>query len=576
MKATSVHYVTLFLCTMLQSEMSLIQNATPRADAVLSPEVRQIKKSKKNHKKELIPSPEKIAQDVHDALLEDKQITIKSQQAKDLVLDAVKEIQKNGIGIACKAFIDDPSWRVGEMYIRIFDSNGYCYCDGFEKDTLWKNFAVENDAFIKRITEAGKTGGFINFKWNNSYMRSFLKNVTIGNKTFIVSAGFYPTSPVYVVQELVNSAIEYLKKTSFMELKERISNPTGIFVRGDIHLELYAFDGTCVANGDQLAFIGQNLIDAVTGDGKYLVREIIHIAQTKGEGWYAFRGQSGNEPARVFVKKIIDPKDGAPYALICGYYTGVTDKTVMNLVKEAANFLKANGRDIAFREFNTQNEKFVKGNVNIFVYDMKGNMVADGKNPAFVGLNLVNTRDAEGRYVTKQILDMANTFGKGWVTNALSNTYQVAYCEKVKVEDGDFVIGAAYFPVSKESFMRFMIDDAVLYFENHSVEESLHKFISKDSSFLRGDLNIFVYTVDGICLADGLNLNKIWANDLEAKDENGVKVLERIIATAKTGGGFLKFKLNNATCNIYIYKAIDKAGKNSKPEEYIIGSGYFE
>jgi signal transduction histidine kinase len=512
------------------------------------------------------------------SLLMDENIKVKSSQAQKLVNDAIDYIkkQKDGIAPACKTFMSDPRWRKGEIFVWIFDSEGNCYCRGFEKECLWKNFGnKKGDDFIKRMEDAGKKGGFVDYKWNSGYSRAYVKNMKIGQKNFIVGAGLYPISSVYIVRELISSAVEYLKKTSFVELKERISNPTGIFVRGDIHLELYAFDGTCVAHGEQLALIGQNLIDAVTADNKFLIRDLIEIAKNKGEGWYDFRGQSGNEPARVFVKKIVDPADNKPYALVCGYYTEINDKTVMSLVKEASNFLKANGREIAFREFSTQNEKFVKGNVNIFVYDMKGTMVADSKNPAFVGLNLVNTRDSEGRFVARQILDMANTYGKGWVTNALSNSYQVAYCEKVKVPDGDFVIGAAYFPVSKESYVRFMLEDAVLYLQHHPLEESLLKFISKDGGFLRGDMNIFVYTMDGICLADGINLDKIWSNDLGVKDADGVKVIDRIIAVSKTGGGWLKFDLNQGVCNVYV-KTVDKSTKDNKTEMYIVGSGYFE
>jgi signal transduction histidine kinase len=120
-----------------------------------------------------------------------------------------------------------------------------------------------------------------------------------------------------------------------------------------------------------------------------------------------------------------------------------------------------------------------------------------------------------------------------------------------------------------------MLEDALLYLQNHTLEQSLLKFITKDGGFLRGDMNIFVYTMEGICLVDGLNLNKIWSNDLGAKDAQGVKVIDRMIAIAKTGGGWLKFNLNQGTCNIYV-KAIDKADKKSKPEMYIVGSGYFE
>lgn len=509
-----------------------------------------------------------------DTLLEDEGIKAKLDKATKLVDDAVAQIKKQGIAVSCKAFMSDASWREGEMFPFVFDSQGACYARGYEKDCIWKNFKDEKDEFIKKMAEAGKVGGFVDYKWNNGYSRAYVKNVKVGKKTFIVGAGIFPASSVYVVQELLNSAFVYLKETSFTALKERISNPTGIFVRGDIHLEMYTMDGTCVANGEQIALVGQNLIDAADANGQFVIRDIIKIVKENGEGWYDYLGQSG-EPARVYAKKIVDPATNIPHVICCGYYTKITDQTVVSLVKKASNYLKANGREKAFSAFSTQKNEFERGSISIFVYDTKGNMVADSRNPAFVGLNLINTRDAQGRPVTRQILDMANTYGKGWVTNALSNTYQVSYCEKVQVPDGDFIIGAAYFPISKESYVRFMMDDALLFLQNHTLEETLHKFTTRDVDFVRGDLALFVYDMNGICYADGLNLDKIWANDLTGKDDNGVRVMDKVIAIAKTGGGWLKFKLNNAICNIYI-KAVDKADKKDAPETYIIGSGYYE
>jgi len=106
-----------------------------------------------------------------------------------------------------------------------------------------------------------------------------------------------------------------MKKTSFKELVERINNPSGVLIRGGINLKLYKQDGTCVADGEAARFVGQNLIDATTADGKFLVRDIIKIAMKDGQGWYDFVGQSDGEPARVFALKIVDPETNTPYVL---------------------------------------------------------------------------------------------------------------------------------------------------------------------------------------------------------------------------------------------------------------------
>jgi len=200
-------------------------------------------------------------------------------------------------------------------------------------------------------------------------------------------------------------------------------------------------------------------------------------------------------------------------------------------------------------------------------------MVADSANPAFVGLNLMNTRDSDGKPITKQVLETADKYGKGWVTNFLRNSYQVSYVEKVQVPDGDFVIGAAYFPVSKENYVRFMVDDAILSLKNGPFEKTLRKFITDGPDFVRGDLRIFAYTEKGICLADGLNLTKIWTNDSDAKDQNGVKIVEKIIALAAPVAAGQNLKLNNATCRVFV-KGIDLSKQKAKTQ-MVMWSGYY-
>ena len=542
----------------------------PAGEAETEPVVVETRKSKKRNPRKKVqeraPEPE-------------QRIDAKSKVSQDMVTRAIAFIQKQGIPEACQAFQNDRSWVQGEIFPWIFDTLGNCYVYGLDREILWKNFGDEADdknahPFIKQMTETAKVGGFINFFWNNSYSRAYVKSITVGKKQFIVGAGQFPISPVYIVDELINAAIAYMKKTSVKELIERINNPTGVFVRGGINLKMYTPDGTCVADGEQLAFVGQNMIDATTADGKFLIRDIIKLALDDGQGWYDFVGQSGGEPARIFAKKIMDTATNKPYILACGYYTKITDQTVISLVKKGANFLRGNGREIAFREFSTQNDKFVKGNVNIVVYDMKGNSVADSANPAFVGLNLINTRDSAGKPIVKAILETAEKYGKGWVANTLRNSYQVSYVEKVQVPDGDYVIGAAYFPVSKEDHVRFMVEDAALVFKAGAFEKTLRNIVTANSDFVRGDLSIFVYTDKGICLADGYNVMKIWANDSGVKDQNGVSVVEKIVALGKSGGGWTEFKLNNATCRVFV-KAVDISKQKGKAQNIIVGSAYY-
>jgi cytochrome c len=56
----------------------------------------------------------------------------------------------------------------------------------------------------------------------------------------------------------------------------------------DLYPFIYDLKGICVAHGARPALIGKNLIDLKDQDGKYLIREMIKIAEGPGNGWVAY------------------------------------------------------------------------------------------------------------------------------------------------------------------------------------------------------------------------------------------------------------------------------------------------
>jgi cytochrome c len=53
----------------------------------------------------------------------------------------------------------------------------------------------------------------------------------------------------------------------------------------DLYPFVYDLKGICVAHGARPALIGKNLIDLKDQDGKYLIRDMIKIAEGPGSGW---------------------------------------------------------------------------------------------------------------------------------------------------------------------------------------------------------------------------------------------------------------------------------------------------
>jgi signal transduction histidine kinase len=53
----------------------------------------------------------------------------------------------------------------------------------------------------------------------------------------------------------------------------------------DLYPFIYDLKGICVAHGARPALIGKNLIDLKDQDGKYLIRDMIALAESPGNGW---------------------------------------------------------------------------------------------------------------------------------------------------------------------------------------------------------------------------------------------------------------------------------------------------
>jgi signal transduction histidine kinase len=117
------------------------------------------------------------------------------------------------------------------------------------------------------------------------------------------------------------------------------------------------------------------------------------------------------------------------------------------LVKRAVDYMKANGKEKAFAEFNNPKGQFIDRDLYIFVLDASGKMLAHGTNPKLLDKNLMDLKDADGKLFIKEFIDVANTKGKGWIDYKWPNPVSKAiepkstYIEKV----GDVLVGCGIY-----------------------------------------------------------------------------------------------------------------------------------
>ncbi len=84
-------------------------------------------------------------------------------------------------------------------------------------------------------------------------------------------------------------------------------------------------------------------------------------------------------------------------------------------VKKAIAFYKKAGKAVALAEFTNPKGPFIEGDMYIFALNLKGTMLAHGVNEKYIGLDFCDVKDSDGRSFIREIVEVANTKGSGFV-----------------------------------------------------------------------------------------------------------------------------------------------------------------
>jgi signal transduction histidine kinase len=123
-------------------------------------------------------------------------------------------------------------------------------------------------------------------------------------------------------------------------------------------------------------------------------------------------------------------------------YAGGTKAEAKTSVEKAYAYLKTNGKEKTLAEISKPNGRFDKGEVYVFAYNLKGTIIAHPKNQELIGKNVYNIPDEDGKLFRKDIVELANEKGSGWVDYKYLNpgTKKIGCKTSYVLKAGDIVL----------------------------------------------------------------------------------------------------------------------------------------
>lgn len=524
---------------------------------------------------DVVGEEEQQAQRAHRSEVDNER---RREQVVQLVNDALAFVEKNPFDKAMNAFTHGRDFIRGELYIFVYDTNGFEYANGQDERFVWKNLIDLRDNFgtyiIREILKTAKTGGgWVTYQWRNATKNSYVMPFRKDGKEFVIGAGYYPHSKRDVVIGLVRAATSYFNdivvNKGFLvdEVFSTLSYPAGRFVMGDLYLYSVDFNGQMMANGDRPGLIGTNVWEVRDAEGKFVNQEIVNRLKKTDEGvWVEYR--SKNASKSTYAEKVTD-LTGRQYFIACGYYPTVTPSKAVDLVKNGYEFLKKHGLSAAVQEFSSrQSDQFRYGDLYLVLWNMKGTVMAHGANLDSIGINQYDLKDEDGKFFVREIIEKANR-GGGWVDFKMKNAFQSIYVEKVELGSDNFVIGSGLYPISKHETALLLVRSAAGFLRVNSEEAAFTAFSDPNGKFVRGDLYVFVIGFDGIAKVWGDNHELTWRNVMDARDDNGKPYVQVFINTVKQGPGQVTYRMNGFD-RVALLEMVEKDG-----QQYVVGTGYY-
>ncbi len=536
---------------------------------------------------------------------------IGTQEMLALVNDAAKLVQSQGESCFDAFRKEGSPWRERETYIFVLDPKGRMLVhpdpelEG--KDTLQLkdvNGRPIIRGFIDAVTALPeKPEGWYHYqwpvpdgilpRWKSSYVR--LVHAPNG-QNFIIGSGVYNDrmERAFVV-DMVKEAVGQIEKLG-VDAFPLFHDKAGRFMAKDSYIFVVDQGGVELVSPAFPSHEGRNVLDVKDTDKKYVFREMLAVARTRGSGWVNYMwprpGESISTQKSSYVARARLKDDwvmvgsgvylaDALKSAESEYQIGAPD--IIWLVREGAQLLEKKGTS-AYPELRKKGSKWFDEDHYFFVWTMDGVRRFHAADPSLEGSSGTDAVDVLGRQYGKMMIEIAaSSIGEGWVHYMYPHPGQIfpawksVFVKRITFPDGGaHFVGCGTYHLQMDAAL---IEDLV--FRASSLvrkkgEEAFDELRDKQGQFYFMDTYVFVDSAEGIELVNPAFPSLQGQRVIDLKDADGKAAVRSYIQAALAKGSqWLEYKWYKPGTNELWPKKVLVHKVEHNQKTFIVGSGFY-
>jgi signal transduction histidine kinase len=216
------------------------------------------------------------------------------------------------------------------------------------------------------------------------------------------------------VMAFVDEAAAYVKDNGNEMALQEFNSRSGSFVRGELYIFAYDFNGTNIAHPIRPDLVGHDQRGLLDINGVAVVKNELSLAKRGGGIMYlVFQNpihEDREELKLVNIKKVDNNLwlgSGTYISNITASFSQEERDELVAFVEEALKFVRENGKENALEVFNDPKGNFSRDGRYIFAYNYDGLTLALPNQPDLIGTNRADAQDPNGVNINHQAIDAA-------------------------------------------------------------------------------------------------------------------------------------------------------------------------